>query len=300
MNKKSLRDEFIDFLKVEKKYSIFTLKSYKKDLEQFETFLIEKNFLRGGLTSQTLSGLTLSHVRSFVAWMYQGFESSSKNRKLSSIRSFLKYAVQKGWVKENVASLMVGAKQNKTIPVVMNETFIAELIEKSRAHGKFGDRNAALFELLYGCGLRVSELTGLRQRDIDFVTSEILVRGKGNQERKVPMGEYAREALKKYLSERRSLEDRVFLNHLGNPLTVRGVTHVLGEVLRTLSFSAKVSPHAFRHSFATHLLNHGADLRVIQELLGHRQLSTTQKYTTVSLGQLKKVYANAHPRSKKI
>jgi integrase/recombinase XerC len=223
-------------------------------------------------------------------------------RKLAAVRSLFRNLLRTGVLPVNVAKLLRSPKAPKKLPRVMTAEQTNALIDGvaadqlQRTHAA---RDLAIFEVLYGCGLRVSELTGLKLADIDFSDRWILVRGKGRKERQVPFGSKAAQALERYLVERKPKggEPAVFLNHRGTRLTARGVSDIVKMYATLLSADSSLHPHSFRHAYATHLLGDGADLRSIQELLGHSSLSTTQKYTQVSLRELMDVYDKAHPKA---
>jgi integrase/recombinase XerC len=223
-------------------------------------------------------------------------------RKLAAVRSLFRNLLRTGVLPVNVAKLLRSPKAPKKLPRVMTAEQTNTLIDGvaadqlQRTHAA---RDLAIFEVLYGCGIRVSELTGLKLADIDFSDRWILVRGKGRKERQVPFGSKAAQALERYLMERKpkGKEAAVFLNHRGSRLTARGVSDIVKLYATILSGDSSLHPHSFRHAYATHLLSDGADLRSIQELLGHSSLSTTQKYTQVSLTELMAVYDKAHPKA---
>jgi len=247
--------------------------------------------------------------RTFDAWMirewlgdlyHQGLHPNTMRRKMAALRALFRFLAREGVVPHNTARLVRVPKAPKTLPAVMTAEQTNALIDAvpglERPHAA---RDLAIFELLYGCGLRVSELVGLNLEDIDGGERWLRVRGKGRKQRQVPFGTKAAAALERYLSERKPGADpkALFLNHRGGRLTQRGVRGIVKLYAILAGSDPSVHPHSFRHAFATHLLADGADLRAIQELLGHASLSTTQRYTQLSLTELMKVYDNTHPRA---
>jgi len=283
---------FINFLKGERDVSPHTLRAYGEDLEEFLRF-VDKH-------PKDIDNLD---IRSFLASLYKkGLKKSSIARKLATIRSFLKYLNREGYIKKNPARLVSSPKVPKTLPrfLTVDETF--SLMEAPQGESFRAVRDKAILELLYSSGLRVSELTSLDISDLDIKESLLRVKGKGRKERIVPIGSKALEAIKNYLPERVSLKRRsqaLFLNCRGGRLTPRSIRRILLKYSEMINLKGYLSPHTLRHTFATHLLHGGADLRSIQELLGHSSLSTTQKYTHVDITHLAEVYDKAHPMAKK-
>jgi integrase/recombinase XerC len=218
-------------------------------------------------------------------------------RKLSSLRSFFRYLQREGAIQKNPAALLVTPKLNKVLPHFLTEEEAVHLLESPQEDISGELRDKALFETMYSSGIRVSELVGLSAQDIDFEGHMIKVFGKGKKERIVPIGEKAIAAIRGYLAVRKKPEDAVFLNRSGTRLSTRSVRNSINKYIKKAAIMQKVHPHMFRHSFATHLLNHGADLRSVQELLGHVNLSTTQIYTHLTTEKLKSIYDKAHPRA---
>ena len=260
-------------------------------------------------TYETLIGY-LGHdnlvIREYLGHLYDHkIEKSSMARKISALRSFCKFLCRQNILKQNPAKLVKLPRIPKKIPNHLTVEDCARLIEAPYLSTPLGKRDRAILELLYACGVRVSELSDLNVEDVNYKESLILVRGKGKKERLVPFGQYCHRALEAYLRERASLVKsnpegtrmRLFLNHMGTRLTTRSVARSVEKYARLCSLHQKISPHGLRHSFATHMLNSGADLRSIQELLGHKNLSTTQKYTHVSIGHLMEQYDKAHPKA---
>jgi integrase/recombinase XerC len=331
--------KFLQYLQSVKNSSPHTVLNYGKDLEQFVAYLSPP-----GMQPPGVSGVTHQIIREFVGHLHeQGLQKSSIARKLAALRSFFKYCVREGMLKENPARLVPTPKLPKRIPSVLSAEemngFLNQLAEMGAASGgsipakrRLGPstthatepakltgealllrRDRALLELLYAAGLRVSELTGLNLEDMETKERMLRVRGKGNKERIVPYGSKAQEALEKYWPLREQLlqqttgsggtrrgvphTNAVFLNYAGRRLTQRSVGRIVKKYVRLVNINWDLHPHSLRHAFATHLLADGADLRAIQELLGHQSLSTTQKYTHASIRQLMEIYDKAHPHA---
>lgn len=285
-------DRFIDFLTAEQGVSLHTLRAYSRDLDEFSSFLDMKP-----------KDIDYLDIRSYIASLHhRKLKKSSISRKLAAVRSFFKYLHREGYVKKNPAKLVSSPKVPKTLPrfLDIDETF--SLMDTPEGDTFRPTRDKAMLELLYSSGLRVSELTSLDVVDLDMKESIVRVKGKGRKERIVPIGSKAMEALQNYLPERISLKKKspaLFLNNRGGRLTQRSVRRILVNYSRMINLKGDVGPHTLRHTFATHLLHEGADLRSIQELLGHSSLSTTQKYTHVDIRHLTEVYDKAHPMSRK-
>jgi integrase/recombinase XerC len=275
-----------------------TIHAYFADLHQFLAYLSPPD-----LATPEPPAIDLLTLREWLAWLYgQKLDPVTIRRKLAAVRSLFRFMAREGTVPLNVARLVRTPKAPKKLPEVMTPDQVNTLIDgvgADRLDRPFPLRDLALFELLYGCGLRISELVGLNLEDIDRSEHWLRVRGKGRKERQVPLPGQAADALERYLAERPVVRDEqaVFLNYLGHRLTTRGVSMIVKLYATLLSGDPSVHPHAFRHAYATHLLADGADLRAIQELLGHARLSTTQKYTQVSLTNLMAVYDKAHPKA---
>lgn len=251
-------------------------------------------------TDELSQRLEAADLRSYLASLYDSHERSSLCRRLSAIRSFLKYLRVQGLVRRDVGILVPSPKAETKLPRFLKIEEMQELVEAPDLSTWLGKRDRALFELLYGSGLRVSEGVGLSLKDLDLAQGWVRVLGKGSKERNVPFGSAAREALEGYLAARpgsRDPESPLFINYQGTRLTARSVARILAKHLVRIASAKSLSPHGLRHSFATHLLAAGADLRTIQELLGHARLSTTQRYTHVDLGALLDEYRGAHPLS---
>lgn len=294
---------FLDYLQVERSLSPATVRAYTADLKQFSSFLNARAHRKKDAPFD-LSLVSLRSVRSFLGHLSsQGLEASTLARKLATLRSFFNFLGREGKMQDNPARTLPAPALPKKLPAVLtvDETF--RLLDGAGASPRSRLRDRALVELLYSSGLRVSELTGLDLEDLDLEGGMVRVRGKGRKERIVPVGGKAALAVRRYITEERKAapagDDPLFVNLRGTRLTARSVQRLLTALARLQGCTARVSPHALRHSFATHLLSGGADLRSIQEMLGHRSLSTTQRYTQVDMDRLSRIYDQAHPRSRK-
>jgi tyrosine recombinase XerC len=288
--------EFLAYLRYERNASAHTIASYGRDLGQLAAYLRES-----GVRWNRAGNVVL---RGFLAALHEKKQKKSTvGRKLAAIRSFYDFCVRRKWIAENPARILATPKQEKRVPSFLSEEEAASLLSLPITDKPIDLRDRAILELLYATGIRVSELVGIDSGDLHFGERLVRVRGKGKKERLVPFGRKAAEALQAYLRVRRRLQGEgteasaVFLNYRGERLTTRSVQRMVRAAIRRTAVSRKISPHSLRHSFASHLLGRGADLRVIQELLGHSSLATTQKYTHVDLGQLLAVYKKSHPRS---
>ena len=293
---------FLDDLEQRRGASGHTVKSYRADLVQFTSFLVDDwGMDPKRLTPEDIDVLTL---RGFLAHLHaKGTARSSVARKLAALRSFFRFLTREGRLEKNPARLVSTPRQEKNIPDRMEENDVARLIDCPDRTEPLGRRDHAILELLYATGLRVSELVGLDRSSIERDAQLVRAQGKGRKERLVPYGEPAAAALEAYLSDRRELArkgpgtDALFLNARGQRLTSRSVHRLVGKYVTEAALRSGLSPHSLRHAFATHLLERGADLRSIQELLGHSSLSTTQKYTHLSTAKLLKVYEKSHPKA---
>ena len=290
--------EFLAFLRHEKNASPHTLAGYERDLLQVAAYLKERE-VRWDKAGNVV-------LRGFLAELHEKKrKKSTVGRKLAAMRSFYDFALRKKRIAENPARILARPRQEKTIPSFLSEDETAELLDLPRSDKPIDLRDRAILELFYATGIRVSELVGIGTGDIHFAERLVRVRGKGKKERIVPFGGKAREALEDYRRRARPAlaaapqdgGEAFFLNYRGGRLTPRSIERMVRKYIRRTAVARKISPHSLRHSFASHLLGRGADLRVIQELLGHASLSTTQKYTHVDLKQLLTVYRKSHPRS---
>jgi len=289
---------FDKHLAVERNVSEHTRRAYRQDMEAFRLFLREElKWPDEGMLGR-IDNLVL---RRYLAALHKQNKKSTIGRKLAALRTFFRYLVREGVLRFNPGELVATPKQEKYLPrtLTVDESFA--LMEQGGGAGLLTGRDRAIVETLYSCGLRVSELTGLNVGSVDLREGLVRVLGKGRKERIVPIGRKAREVLEEYLAARGNPADEepLFLNHRGGRLTPRSIERNLKVQLLKAGILKDATPHALRHSFATHLLDGGADLRAIQELLGHASLSTTQKYTQVSVDHLMHVYDLAHPRSRK-
>jgi len=301
--KRALQD-FLRYLRIEKNYSGHTLRNYQSDLRQFIDFLDNRSEQQGSAERMDPKQVGHLDVRSYLASLYRRNAKSSVARKLSALRSFFAYLLRQGEVKQNPADLVSAPKMGKAIPdfLQVDETF--QLMHGPDRDSVLGSRDRAILEVLYSCGLRVSELTALNLDGVELELGIIRVMGKGSRERVVPVGSKAREALSHYLQRRGELlgmqmeHQALFLNNRGGRLSPRSVARLLKKHMQRCNIARPLSPHGLRHSFATHLLDAGADLRAVQEMLGHVSLSTTQRYTHLSVDKLMAEYDKAHPRSR--
>lgn len=301
----SLIVRFEGHLSQVRRCSSHTVRNYVSDLRQFEVYLLSRKTIAGELTPFNIRGIDRFHLRGFLASLHGRRASSSAARKLSSIRTFFAEMLRQGFVKADPTELVDGPKVPRKIPSVADAASVGRLMEAPSDDTAAASRDRALLELLYGSGLRAAEAVALNLQDLSEDRMEVRVTGKGRKARVVPLGEYSMEALRAYVAIRPTLvpagkkTDAVFLNARGGRLTTRGLALILEKHLRSLPERLKISPHGLRHSFATHLLDGGADLRSIQELLGHSNLATTERYTQVSLGQLRRVHTQSHPRARR-
>lgn len=278
-----------------KNFSPHTIRSYRADLQEFLLFFKKRK-------QDDLRFFTSANIRSFLASL-QTLHQPARNtilRKIASLRSFAAFLLEQGKLERNPFKLLPAPKRERILPKFLSVEETDRLLDTA-AHSKhFAARDKALFELMYSSGLRRSEVTGLRVKDIDFFNGIVKVFGKGSKERLVPVTDAALDALKTYLACRKNPqpEDALFLNKNGKPLTGDGLAYIFKNTAISSHLARKVTPHSLRHSFATHLLNNGCDLRSLQEMLGHKSLAATQVYTHVSLEKLKSVYDHAHPKSK--
>jgi len=305
--KRGLIHQFMHYLSIEKNASPHTCRCYRRDLEGFEDFLKSSGMYLTPTGDVEIEKVDRIGIRKYLSFLHRKNKKSSIARKISALRSFFKYLVREQVIPSNPAKSVSTPKVEKTLPTTLtvDEAFRLmespqSIFEKSSEGSKErGLRDRAILELLYSSGLRVSELVGLNSNQLDLDLGIVRVMGKGRKERIVPVGRKAVESLEAYLEERGMLkgEEPIFVNFLGGRLTARSVGRLIKKYTRHSGIFRKISPHSLRHTFATHLLDAGADIREIQEMLGHSSLSTTQRYTHVSMGKLMEVYDKAHPRS---
>jgi len=284
-------EKFVRYLEIEKNYSSHTILNYHLDLEDFKKFLNDAE----------LEKVDYLALRKYLAVLKEkNLGTRTVGRRLSALRSFFKFLTREGYLKTNPILILSSPKQEKHLPLFMTEEEVSKLIESAFAKNdkdERGLRDRAILETFYSTGMRISEVVSLNIEDIDFIGGIVKVMGKGRKERVVPIGEVAIAAIRKYLDNRKKQDDALFLNKSGRRITARGTRNIVVKYIRLAGIKHGVSAHTFRHSFATHLLNRGADLRTVQELLGHANLSTTQIYTHLTTERLKSVYDKAHPRA---
>ncbi len=290
-------EEFLGHLRYEQNASRHTISSYRRDLNQLAAFLAERE--------TRLRKIDHVAIRAFLAHLHErGLKKSSLARKLAAVRSFFQFCLKKGWVDDNVAKIVSTPKQERHVPSFLSEDEMAQFLDLPSSGSPLDLRDKALLELLYATGIRVSELVALNMDDIDFLSEVIHIRGKGKKERITPISSSALQAIQHYMEFRNKraennshFDSRVlFANKHGQRLSTRSVRRKMDKYLKMAGLDPAISPHTLRHSFATHMLNNGADLRSVQELLGHQSLSTTQVYTHLTTKKLKEVYEGAHPR----
>ncbi len=301
-------DGFLEFLEVQKNYSAQTLRAYRNDLMEFVLLFAAYNGIcpekKEAMESLAVSQVDVLSVRSYLGALYKKRnKKSSVARKLSAVRTFFNYLQKNGVVEENPADMVATPKQEKNIPAYLTVDDMFRLLDNIDTRTLSGLRDKALFETLYSTGIRISELAGLDLADVDRANGLIRVLGKGNKERVVPVGNRALSAIADYRNVldgqgRQGVKDikALFLNKNGHRLTERSMARLLKTWAENAGITVPVFPHAVRHTFATHMLDAGADLRGVQEILGHESLSTTQKYTHVTIDRLARVYDKAHPR----
>jgi tyrosine recombinase XerC len=275
-------NDFLDYLQKEKNYSFHTLRAYRTDLRLFFEFL--KDRMVAMVDNRAISR--------YLAFLYQyGSDGRTVSRKLSTLKSFFKTLKKIGSVEDNPAGLVRTPKTKKHLPGFLSQPQMEIALEIE------DKRDRAILEVLYSCGLRAAELVGLNLPDVDLNREEIKVRGKGSKERIVPLGKPARFAVVRYLRERKTETPALFVNYRGGRLTTRSLQRIVRKHLLKVAQASGTNPHVLRHTFATHLLERGADLRAVQELLGHASLSTVQIYTHLTTKRLKEIYKKAHPRA---
>jgi len=323
--------QFLSYLQFERHFSAYTSRCYGADLRQFCQFLLgipaeimpdEHDAAAGGVggavavvqlpkvdtspehAEALLVNASADDVRNYLQFMRENsYSKATMARKLATLRSFFKFANKRGITTNNPMVTIRTPKQEKRLPKFMTEDAIAKLLSTPKDNEVLGSRDKAMLECMYSTGVRVSELVGLNVEDVDFAGSVLKIRGKGKKERIAPMGQTALVAIQKYMAQRAAVvrdpspSAPLFVNKHGQRLSTRSVRRKLDKYLIEAGLDPDISPHTLRHSFATHMLNHGADLRSVQELLGHQSLSTTQVYTHLTTSRIKEVYDAAHPRA---
>ncbi len=292
---------FLRYLRVERNAAELTIKSYREDLLSLADYLQE-----AAQGSIQVSDLTPLDLRGYVAALHEaGYARSSISRRLASLRSFFRFAQREGLIATNPAKPLRNPRRERKLPHFLTSAEIGKLLAAPPVQGTWGRRDRAILETMYSAGLRVSEVVGMNDGDLDWAGGLIRIRGKGRRERLAPLGSYAVRALRNWLARRPLAENQprgpsapVFVNKFGTRLTTRSVARMLEKYLAETGLDRRTSPHTLRHSFATHLLDAGADIRSVQELLGHKSLVTTQVYTHLSTANLRAAYEKAHPRAK--
>lgn len=289
-------DDFLLYLDKEKNYSKLTMANYEKDLLEFLSYLNNKD----------LSIVVKDDVKGYLKLLYEhNNKSSTVSRKISTLKSFYKFMKEKKYVSYSPISSIKYPKKEKSLPKFVPYNELDEMLELSK-NGEFGSRNYLIIELMYSTGVRVSELVNIKLKDIDFEEKKIRILGKGSYERFVFFGDYASEAMNNYLGGLRlqllkgKTNDFLFLNKNGDKITSRGIFLIIDNIIKETSIKTKVSPHTLRHTFATHLLDCGCDLRSVQEMLGHKNINSTEVYTHVTSERLKEVYFKSHPRGRSV
>jgi integrase/recombinase XerC len=293
--------QFLQYLRVERGASPHTIKSYREDLTALAEYLADEDG-----KAPAPGSITTVELRGFVSALHEAdYAKSSIARRLASVRSFLRFGQREGWAEANPAKALRNPRKSHKLPHYLSNDDVSKLLTAPQGELAMALRDRAILETLYSAGLRVSELVGMTDGDIDFAGGIVRIRGKGKKERLSPVGSYATKALKRWLAVRqlspREKQGRVapvFTNKFGTRLTTRSVARMLEKYLQLTGLDQRTSPHTLRHSFATHLLDRGADIRSVQELLGHKSLVTTQIYTHVSTANLRAAYEKAHPRAR--
>lgn len=297
MDKRDMLKSFMAYIQLEKNYSEHTVRHYEKDLEDFFLFL-------EGEDASDLTVIEYLHARNYVTKLYdEKLSRTTISRKISAIRSFFKYGSREFGLSEAAFRSLYHPKKEERLPQFFYEEELEVLFQAVQGTDNLSLRNMALLELLYATGMRVGECVSIQMKDLDRTMHIVKVMGKGRKERYIPYGQFAHDALEHYIEEARPklMKNRdhqgLFVNSRGDALTDRGVRHILSECMKKASVNSTIYPHMIRHTFATHLLNNGADMRTVQELLGHSHLSSTQVYTHVTKEHLRKTYLNSHPRA---
>ncbi|WLR59747.1 tyrosine recombinase XerC [Guptibacillus hwajinpoensis] len=298
-NQQAHIQSFSEYLQIEKNCSPHTISGYLQDIEHFKTFMKQQ-------TIDVFAAVSYADVRIYLTELHErGYARKTAARKISTLRSLYRFLLRENIVEINPFTMSSLPKQEKRLPQFLYEKELNVLFDTPDTAKPLGQRDRALLEVLYGCGIRVSECVALNLEDIDFAIGTIFVLGKGRKERYVPIGSFAIDAIKEYLEDGRvklassgkEPTKALFLNFRGSRVTARGVRTILDKIVKDASLHVHISPHVMRHTFATHLLNEGADLRSVQELLGHSDLSSTQIYTHVTGDRLRNIYMNHHPRA---
>jgi len=291
---------FEDFLSSERNYSKHTLKAYIADIKEFGLVLKDMGLISADNGEIDFAHMDETPIRTFISRLYGKNKRVSISRKLASIRTFFEFLIRNGTIKSNPAKLVPTPKGEKRLPTFLTVDEVVKLVETPGSENVYESRDRAILELLYSCGLRVSELVGINLNNLDLISMSVKVLGKGNKERMVPLGSKACAAIKTYISQRLDLkpeDDYLFVNSRGGRLSTRSIDRIIKKYAAISGIPKNISPHVLRHTFATHLLGGGADLRAIQEMLGHKSLSTTQRYTHISIEKIMEIYDKTHPRA---
>ena len=285
--------EFLDYLEFEKKFSLYTVDNYDKDITEFKEYLVMNNI-------NSFKKVDYSLVRKYLVFLYEKkYKNTTICRHISSLRSFYKYLLGNKLINENPMELISLPKKEQRLPNFLYYNDLEKLLETPDQSTSIGLRDKLIFEILYSTGVRVSELVNIKVKDIDFENKSIRIFGKGKKEIIVLFGDQALKLINVYLDQRGFTNEYLILNNRGNKITTRGVDLIIHKNSLKSGLKNKITPHTMRHTFATHMLNDGANLLTVQELLGHENLKTTQVYTHVSNERLRNVYLNAHPRARK-
>lgn len=285
--------EFLDYLEFEKKFSLYTVDNYDKDITEFKEYLVMNNI-------NSFKKVDYSLIRKYLVFLYEKkYKNTTICRHISSLRSFYKYLLGNKLINENPMELISLPKKEQRLPNFLYYNDLEKLLETPDQSTSIGLRDKLIFEILYSTGVRVSELVNIKVKDIDFENKSIRIFGKGKKERIVLFGDQALKLINIYLDQRGFTSEYLILNNRGNKITTRGVDLIIHKNSLKSGLKNKITPHTMRHTFATHMLNDGANLLTVQELLGHENLKTTQVYTHVSNERLRNVYLNAHPRARK-
>ena len=286
------KEEFLEYLKYEKRFSNHTIINYEKDINSFIN-----------LTNKKINEIELEDVKKYLKVLHEKkYKSTSISRKISTIKSFFKYLEAENKIKKNPLILISNPKKEKHLPTFLNYKDLEKLLNTPNLETKEGKRDALIMEMLYSTGIRVSELVNIKLKDINEIEKKIIILGKGNKERYVYYGKQCENLLNIYMNERKQIkteEEYLFLNKHGKKINDRIIRMIIEKNSKLANINMKITPHTLRHTYATHMLNEGADLKSVGDLLGHQNLSTTQIYTHVSNERLRNVYLKAHPRAKK-
>ena len=306
LSAEQLLARFLKYLEHGRNASVHTLRAYRGDLGGFLRFLTERA-REGDERGKDFGDVDILKVRGYLSWLReQDLSRRTIARKLAALRSFFKYLCRHGVMTSNPAVGIRSPRPERTLPKFLDESEVVRLLSAPDISSIWGLRDRAILEMLYSTGMRVGEMVALDSRQVDFISEVIVVRGKGKKERLVPVGQIALAVLEQYLKVRKTAraslgrsDKALFVNRFGTRMSARSVERMLNKYLKQTGLSQKVTPHTLRHSFATHLLNRGADLRSVQELLGHSSLTTTQIYTHVSTRRMKETYDMTHPRAQR-